>query len=340
MSGASVVPVMRIDEAFSYALPMVTRFRRITVRHGMILRCGGTWREWSPFAEYDDAEAATWLRASLEDSTPEIGRSRIEVNATIPVVDPSSARRLVAESGCRTVKVKVADPRSTIDDDLARLKEVRAELGESGAIRVDANGAWTVEQAKEALAVFAEVGLDYAEQPCATMDDLARLKEWADGRVRIAADESVRRERDLERLKSLGAADVLILKTQPVGGIARCAQIACDFGLPVTISSALETSIGIWRGMLTAASIPGHVLACGLNTVRLFRDDLTDISMIAHDGYLSMDREPQIDLDALACHRSPDDPWWQARLRRCLALLDEESHSIRQANDCLKTAAG
>lgn len=318
----------RFDEVIVYAIDMRMHFREIDQREGVLLRRGERWSEWSPFLEYSDAEAATWLGAALEDEDPVSLRTRIPVNVTVPCVSPRRAANLVEGSGCTTAKVKIADPSSCLDDDLARLAAVRSVLGPNGKIRVDANGALSVGAAERALTAMAAIGLEYAEQPCATVEELAglrrRLRE-AGINVPIAADESIRRSDDPRRVVELGAADLVVLKNQPLGGWRRCLDLAEKLGLPVVVSSALETSIGVWAGVQTAAALPELDLACGLNTVRLLEDDVVAEPLVARDGHLELTQRPVPDAAALARVRAPRDraAWWRARLNRCLAIVDE-----------------
>lgn len=317
------------DEVFVYAIDLRVRFRGLEHREGMLLRRDGRWSEWSPFCEYSDQQAAVWLGAALADEQPAVVRDRVPVNVTVPVVSPRRAADLVACSGCSTAKVKVADPNSCLDDDLARLASVRAALGPAGQLRVDANGAWSLEQAERALTAMAAYGLQYAEQPCATVEELAELRArlQAGGvAVPIAADESIRSSEDPLRVAELGAADVVVLKNQPLGGWKRCLDLASKLGLPVVISSALETSVGIWAGLQTAAALPELELACGLNTVKMLTADVVDVPLIAKDGYLRLTERPTPSAAAMAKVRASAERtgWWHERLQRCLALAGQE----------------
>lgn len=316
-----------IDEFVVYSIDLRVHFRGLDVREGMLIRRGDRWSEWSPFTEYADAEAATWLAAALEEQDPVPVRTRVPVNVTIPVVSPRRAAAMVVASGCHTAKVKISDPQSCLDDDLARLAAVRNALGPDGAIRVDANGALSVDAAERALAAMAHIGLEYAEQPCASVEELAELRRRLRDsgiEVRIAADESIRRAQDPLRVAELGAADVVVLKNQPLGGWRRCLELADQLALPVVMSSALETSLGIWAGLQTAAALPDLELACGLNTVRLLTDDVVSESLVACDGYLELGPRPVPEPGCLARVRAPREraAWWRARLERCLGLLD------------------
>ena len=179
---------------------MVHRFRGVTVREGVLLRGPAGWAEFAPFRDYADA-AVRALAAGGDrvGDAPLAGTrvaTRVPVNVIVPVIDPPRAAELVAASGCRTAKVKVADPGLDLAADLARVAAVRGALGPDGRIRVDANGAWTVAEAVDAIAGLDEAagGLEYVEQPCRTLAELAQVR--AQVRLTIAADESIRRADD------------------------------------------------------------------------------------------------------------------------------------------------
>lgn len=301
-----------------YSIPMTTRFRGITVREGVLLEGPDGWGEWSPFVEYDAAESLNWLRCAEEAASggwPTPLRTRIPVNCTVPVVAPALAHDLVMTSGCQTAKVKVADARSSLAEDQARLEAVRDALGPAGAIRVDANAAWSVDEALAAIPLLerAAGGLEYVEQPCAAVEDLALVRRRLN--VRIAADESIRRAEDPYRVRDLEAADIAVLKVQPLGGVQACLRIADDIGLPVVVSSALETSVGIAAGVALAAALPELEFACGLATVALLRSDVVDESLLPVDGYLDV-RRPPVSPPALAGLEAPAErqDWWRTRL--------------------------
>lgn len=287
-------------DAIAFSLPLRHRFRGITVREGLLLRGPNGWAEWSPFAEYGPAEAGQWWLATqeaLNEGFPAPVRSHVPVNVTIAAVDPQTAHDLAAGSGCTTAKVKVADPGQSHADDLARVEAVRAALGASGRIRVDANGAWDVETAATRLADLARIGLEYAEQPCATTEELAELRLLLARRgvdVLIAADESIRRSGDPERVVALQAADVAVLKVQPLGGVRRCLELAERLGLPVVVSSALESSVGLAAGVALAAALPELPYACGLNTAAMFTADVTEQPLVAEGGQI-MVRAVEVD---------------------------------------------
>lgn len=278
----------------AYRLALRNRFRGLTVREGLLIRGPAGWAEWSPFAEYAFPETGNWWRATWEAAHrgfPAPVRDRVPVNVTVPALGPQAAFELVAASGCTTAKVKVAEPGQAEGEDLARVEAVRAALGPSGRIRVDANGAWNVDDALRRLRQLNRFELEYAEQPCATVTELAELRRRlarSGVGVLIAADESIRRAGDPEQVVAQEAADVAVLKVQPLGGVRRCLELADRLGLPVVVSSALESSVGLAAGVALAAALPELPYACGLNTATMFTTDVTDQPLVAEDGYIAV----------------------------------------------------
>ncbi|MDR0285001.1 MAG: o-succinylbenzoate synthase [Propionibacteriaceae bacterium] len=303
-------------EAVVYSIPMAHRFRGITTRVGLVFRGDAGWAEWSPFPEYPPAEAAQWLRAAREAADqgyPAPRRVAIPVNSTIPAVDPVTAYALAARAGCRTAKVKVAEPGQTLADDEARVEAVRAALGRAGKLRIDANGGWTLDEARRALTVLGRYDLEYAEQPCRETADLARLRRAQS--VPVAADESIRRAEDPFVVKRLGAADIVVLKVQPLGGVRACLRLAEALGLDVVVSSALETSVGLRAGLALAAALPELKYACGLATLSLLTADVVAEPLVARDGQIDV-RDIVVDDARLAAVRADDQTTatWRARL--------------------------
>ena len=300
-------------------IPLRTRFRGLMEREVVLIQGeDGRWGEWSPFVEYEPSEAEAWLRCAEEAAAgdwPKPVRHSIPVNVTVPAVDAARAHGIVVAGGCSTAKVKVAEPGQSLADDQARLEAVRDALGPAGRIRIDANGAWHVDQAVRAIAALdrASGGLEYAEQPCASVEDLAAVRRRVD--VPIAADESIRRAADPYRVRDLEAADIAVLKVQPLGGVQACLRIAEDIGLPVVVSSALESSVGIAAGVALAAALPELPFACGLATVQMFTDDVVADAMLPVAGMLAV-RTPVVDESALERLAAPAAriAWWQDRL--------------------------
>lgn len=313
------------------ALPLATRFRGIDVREAALFEGPEGWTEFSPFTEYGDDEASTWLAAAIDFGwmpQPAAVRSEIPVNATVPAVAAASVPEVLARfDGCRTAKVKVAEPGQRLADDIARVAAVRDVLGVEGRIRIDANGAWNVDEAEHAIHALAEYDLEYAEQPCATVDELAELRRRVKYMgIPIAADESVRKAADPLAVASAGAADLLVIKAQPLGGVRRALEIVAEAGLPAVVSSALDTSVGLAMGVALAAALPQLDYDCGLGTASLFTADVASPSLAPRGGVLPVGRVSPDDgsLDEFAASIDRQE-WWRARIMRCYAQLRTES---------------
>jgi O-succinylbenzoate synthase len=308
-----------------FAIPMVERFRGITLREGILLRGPAGWAEFAPFRDYADAECVPWLQAALETATtpwPARVRDVIEVNTTVPVVDPKRAAELVSAAGCRTAKVKVADPRVDLRADADRVAAVRRALGPQGRIRVDANAAWTVQQAVQAIAVLDDAagGLEYVEQPCPSLTELAEVRSLV--RPPIAADESIRRAADPAKIALAGAADIAVLKVAPLGGVRAALSIALAVGLPVVVSSAVDTSVGLAAGLALAAALPELPFACGLGTARLLTADVTTDVLQPVRGSIGVpSRAPAPDLLAAVAADAATTTCWLDRLHRVADLI-------------------
>ena len=339
----SLGDVPDLPETVVYRTRLTTRFRGLDARDGVLLRGAAGWGEFSPFWDYDDAESAAWLRAAHEaahEGWPDPVRDAVPVNVTVPAVGPERARAIVeASGGCRTAKVKVAQrgPDGTLEtlaDEVARLEAVRDALGPGGAVRVDANGAWDVEDALRRLPHLdrAAGGLEYVEQPCADVAGLAAVRrgQHGDTAVPVAADESVRRAEDPLAVVRAEAADVVVLKVQPLGGVRACLELAERVGLPVVVSSALESSVGIAAGVALAAALPDLPYACGLATVQLLAQDPTDAPLLPVDGALRVARP--VPSPARLAATAPDpvtDRRWRDRLDRVAALAGGAAEAAR-----------
>ncbi|MDO5052348.1 MAG: o-succinylbenzoate synthase [Pseudoclavibacter sp.] len=332
-----------LADAHVVRLPMRLRFRGIEEREAVLLRGPAGWAEFSPFPEYGDREASAWLAAAIESgwdrTLPRLREGRVRVNATVPAVPARRVPEVLARFGdCRTIKVKVAERGQGLDEDLARLAAVRRAAPEA-RLRVDANAAWDEERAERALTAFAPFGLEYAEQPVAGVAAMARLRARLRDRgvgVPIAADESVRRARDPLAVARAGAADVLVVKVQPLGGVRRALELVREAGLPATVSSALDTSVGIAAGAQLAAHIARELdggvqrYDAGLGTASLLAADVAVRPLRPQDGELPLEA---VEVDEQALRRSAAPPeraaWWQRRLARCHALLaDPEGTSV------------
>jgi O-succinylbenzoate synthase len=308
----------------TFDLSMRVRFRGQQRRQGMVVQGPAGWGEFSPFPEYDAVVASRWLAAALEaanDGWPAPLRMRIPVNTTVPAVGPEQAHAMVSASGCSTAKVKVAEPGQSLAQDIARVEAVRDALGPAGLVRVDANAAWSLDEAATALIELSRFGLEYAEQPVKSLDDMAVLRRRVD--VRLAADESVRQADDPLRIAGLEAADIVVLKVQPLGGVRACLQVAEACGLPVVVSSAIETSVGIAAGVALAAALPELPFACGLGTMSLLDGDICSESLLPVDGTLAVSLSAPAP-DILDRARADDETaaWWERRRAEAQAVLD------------------
>lgn len=318
-----------------FAVPLRHRFRGITVRQGVLLEGPAGWAEFAPFLDYDDAQALPWLAAAVDTATrawPAAVRDSVEINTTVPVVDPSTAAELVRASGCRTAKVKVggldgsvhpgSGGTNSLRDDADRLAAIRDVLGPAGRIRIDANAGWSVAQALAAIPVLdaAAGGLEYAEQPCASIDELAAVRRQVE--VPIAADESIRRADDPMRVALAGAADIAVIKVAPLGGVHRALRVAAAAGLPVVVSSAVDSAVGLAAGLALAGALPELRHACGLGTAALLTGDVSSTSLLPAAGRLPvLGRAPEPDrIDEFAADADTT-AGWLARLARVAALL-------------------
>ena len=294
---------------------MLTRFRGITVREGALWQGPAGWVECSPFLDYNPRECVPWLRAAIDASKHEFPaprRTAIPVNCTVPAVDAERARATVlASGGCRTAKVKVAEPGQSLKDDCDRVAAVREALGPTGRIRVDANANWDVDTAITAITAIdaAAGGLEYVEQPCASVDELAAVRRRVS--VPIAADESIRRAEDPLLVQRKQAADIAIIKVQPLGGVHATLDLAAQITLPIVVSSALETSVGLAMSVALAAALPELPFACGLNTAHLLTDDSCSTSLIAQDGEILVPRTRPVPdrLDEVRATEDVRDRW-------------------------------
>ncbi len=331
------MPVMLppLDEVLAAAsvvsVPMRVRFRGVTVREAVLLHGPLGWGEFSPFVEYDDEEAASWLAAGLEagwTGWPTSRRADVAINATVPAIAASEVPALLDRfAGCHTVKVKVAEPGQSLADDLARVRAVRARWP-IAAIRVDANGLWSLAEATTALRALSDVGLQYAEQPCASVEELVELRtalELDHVQVPLAADESIRKADDPLRVARSGAIDVAVVKVAPLGGVVATLAVAdqlAALGVRMVVSSALDTSVGIAAGLAAAGALPDEPLACGLGTVTFFTRDVCGDPLVPVAGRLPV----------RGCAPVPDPPafaagadraaWWTDRLTRCWRVLE------------------
>lgn len=310
-----------LDRLHVVALPMRVRFRGISTRELALIDGPAGWGEFGAFAEYRAPEAAHWLAAGIEAAyrpLPEVRRTRIPINATVPAVTAADVPAVLARfPGARTAKVKVAEPGQSLDDDVARVNAVRAAVP---TVRVDANGGWTVDQAVVAArALSADGPLEYLEQPCATVAELAQVRRRVD--VPVAADESIRKADDPLHVVRSGAADIAVLKVAPLGGVQAMLDVAAQIDIPIVVSSALDSAVGIGVGLVAAGALPALEHACGLGTGGLFVEDLV-APVVPVDGYLPATAVTP-DPDRIAALAAPPDrrQWWIERVRECFPLV-------------------
>ena len=309
-----------IDSLRVITLPTKTNFRGIDHREVALFKGRQGWAEFSPFLEYDDQESAAWLRCAIEAATiaaPALKRSSIAVNGTIPAInDKKRIEEIVAlYPGVKTFKIKVGD---NLSEDVARIAAVKS-LHPQAAIRIDVNGSWSVDDALRNLyAMYEEVGaFEYVEQPCNTVEELRELKSKIGIPLYIAGDEVLRKAKDPFDVNLDGAVDYLMLKVQPLGGINRAMKLAEHHKIPVVVSSALESAVGILYGLKLAAILPTLDFACGLATASLLKSNVGNLPIV--DGNIQITEfEPNFEgLDV-----SPERfDWWKNRIMRTAELL-------------------
>ncbi len=311
----SLLETMRV-----IALPTKTNFRGINVREVALFQGEYGWGEFSPFLEYGYEECAPWLASAIEAATkprPKLYRNSVKVNGTIPALNsPADIERIVDSfPGVQTFKVKVGD---NLPEDIARLAKVRS-LRPNAKMRIDVNGNWSVHEAITNLrAIYENIGpLEYAEQPCATVEELRELKEKLVVDIRIAGDEVLRKAADPFAVDLRGAIDVLMLKVQPLGGISRAHKMAEHHNLPIVVSSALESAVGINYGLQLAASFPEMNFECGLGTGSLLAADIATLPIVDGDIEIT-DVEPEFSGYEVAQDRYE---WWKNRVMKTAELL-------------------
>lgn len=302
------------------ALPTKTNFRGINIREVALFQGEYGWGEFSPFLEYGYEESAPWLRCAIEAASkprPKLYRNSVKVNGTIPAINgPADIERIVASfPGVETFKVKVGD---NLSEDIARLAKVRS-LAPKANLRVDVNGNWSVPTAITNLrSMYENVGpLEYVEQPCATVEELRELKAKLLIDIPIAGDEILRKAGDPFTVNLEGAVDILALKVQPLGGIARAHKLAERHKIPVVISSALESAVGINYGLTLAASFAEMNFDCGLGTGSLLAENVADLPIV--DGKIEInDVVPQFNGNEVAPERYE---WWKNRVMKTWELI-------------------
>jgi len=299
------------------SIPTKTDFRGISHREALLFRGSAGWSEFSPFLEYDAAESSRWLKAAIEGaylSWPEMKRQTVSINATLPRIDSNQVSDFLRNfPGCTTVKMKVND----FESDADRLEAVLDAIPDA-KIRLDVNGGWTLSQARTHLFNyhhrFGNV-FDYIEQPCISVEDLRVIKSEIP--FRVAADESIRKELDKDFSDFNEVADVAIIKWAPIGGITTAHRLIEKIGLPVVVSSALDTGIGISHGVALAASITNLDGACGLGTVALLESDITEPAVLPMSTGINVGRITPDESLLARYAASPDRlAWWENRVQQ------------------------
>ena len=316
------------------SLPLKRKFRGITVREVALFQGPAGWGEFSPFLEYDDRESSTWLLSAIDAATntaPMAYRGFIKVNATLPALNDAREIEELLQSfaGCDTVKVKVGD---NLGEDIVRVARVRALLPKA-KLRLDVNGGWSVEQALINLnEIYEEVGpLEYVEQPCATLEELRTLKAKLNIDIKITGDEVIRKAVDPFAIDLQGAVDILMLKVSPLGGITRAREIGAHHKLPIVVSSALDSAVGIGYGLQLAASLPTLDYSCGLATGQLLSADIATLPL--ENGELAV-HSVSPDADLLAKYAVPVErlTWWKERTKRAFYAGAESEIKARGWN--------
>ena len=316
------------------ALPLKSKFRGITVREVALFKGPAGWGEFAPFLEYDDHESSTWLLSAIDAATnpaPMAYRGLVKVNATLPALNSAKEIEELLQffAGCDTVKIKVGE---NLAEDIVRVARVRALLPKA-KLRLDVNGGWKVDQALVSLyAIYEEVGpLEYVEQPCASLEELRRLKEKLVVDIKITGDEVIRKAADPFAIDLQGAVDLLMLKVAPLGGITRAREIAALHKLPVVVSSALDSAVGISYGLQLAASLPSLDYACGLATGQLLSADIAELPLL--NGQLEV-KALSPDADLLAKYAVPVErlTWWKERTKRAFYAGAESEIQARGWN--------
>ena len=323
------MPADQISDVAVVALPLRTKFRGIVVREALIFRGSQRWSEFSPFVEYEDEEASGWLAGAISwanDPLPSTFRDSIPVNATLPAVSPDDVAAVLSPFGnFGSVKIKVAEKGQSLADDVARARKVR-DLYPEAKIRLDANAGYTTEDTMVVARELRDLDLEYIEQPVKTIAELKELRTWlAEEQIplKIAVDESIRKSTDPLLVAREQAADIAVIKVQPLGGIRRAMAIASESGLEIVVSSALETSIGISHGLHLAAAMPNLNYDCGLATAGLLGGDVVEDPLFSDEGEIEL-REVSPSEELLERYAASPDrkAWWLDRLERCLRLLE------------------
>jgi o-succinylbenzoate synthase len=283
------------QRAVPFAIGLNRPFRGVTQRIGLLIPGPSGWGEFAPFTDYSDEAAGRWLNAALEaayGSWPAPQRHVVESNAIIPAVSPPQAQQLAQHAidvlGCTTIKCKVGD-----GQDAARLAAVRSVLPPSGRIRLDVNAGWSVDDTVDFWQRYGGADIDYLEQPVRTFDELIALRPQID--ARIALDESIRWDPTAAGVDLAAVADVAIIKVAPLGGVHAAMEVAERIGLPVVVSGAMDSSVGLSAAVACAAALAELDGPCGFGTGTLLADDLVAAPLMPRDGVVPVGRiEPNM----------------------------------------------
>jgi o-succinylbenzoate synthase len=340
------------EQSVPFALDLKGKFRNTQVRTGALISGPSGWGEFAPFPEYNDEVCSRWLAGALESAFgifPAKLRSSVPVNAIIPIFSVqetiAAVETAVQNHGMTTFKVKVSGPNQVaLSDDASRVKAVRStleQLGVEGKIRIDVNGNWNLTQAISELKILDDAagGIDYVEQPCETISELIELKvemqNWSHP-IQIAVDESLRMSSSIDVAQIRSAADIMVVKAIPLGGVQRSLDLVNEIGLPAVVSGSLDSSVGLSSGIALAASIPQLYGSCGLGTGTLFAQDLVTPTTLPTHGELVVRRaSPDAHLLAAAAAKvnESDRLWWRERIVRAWqsGAKDLVSSNVREA---------
>ena len=294
------------------SIPVKANFRGINFREIALFEGPAGWSEFSPFIEYSNKESSTWLKAAIEGATkepPKPIRDQVEINATLPNVKVSEVKDLLAGfNGCNTIKIKIND----FETDQALLIECLKEVPKA-KFRLDVNGGWALEEAIANVQSYEKAFgslIEYIEQPCTDFADLNSLRNSTG--IKIAVDESIRKylAGDLTKIKEV--ADIAIIKWAPTGGFDAALEVIEKIGLPVVISSALDSSVGISHGLSLAEAVPNLYGACGLGTVCLLEGDVTSNPLMPINGIIKNRKVIPDRIEEFKAE-SGRQKWWQDR---------------------------
>ncbi len=314
-----------IDIAHPFKVDLKSEFGGVNSREGLIFRGPNGFGEFAPFKHHRPEHAAFWLAAAIEmafDPVIEIERREIPINAIIPMVSISETTEYVEQAldqGIRCFKVKCGS--EDFADDFARVMAVR-ENTELSSIRIDVNGKWDVQQAKDRIfELNAFATLEYVEQPVKTIEEMKQLRNFVD--VPLAIDEGIRLSEGLNPKELQMAADIAILKAIPSGGVRRALELAEIIDMPIVVSGSMDTSVGLVAGLKLASNVKELYGACGLGTGNLLATDLAK-TVVPTGGKIEV-ITVYPDEEKLTSARITDEAsidYWNNMLVNCYELLE------------------